>query len=359
MKSYPVFRAVSLFCTLLFSSCLLDRGKADEGGETGSVTDGDYVPVKPAAPAGWPALQWPKENPYTPAKDVLGRRLFFEGRLSRWQDRPCSWCHGPAAAFADVHGDSMSVGTGQGVTTRNTPTLANMAFARVFMLDGRAPTLEAQALGPLYAPNEMDMTGPEIVARLSADTAYVRLFTQAFGSGAITMERVTRALATYERTLISARSPYDAWRAGAQGALSAAALRGEGLFRSNRTGCAICHVPPLFTDGDFHNIGLDSVPVDAGLGAITGRPEDAGRFKTPTLRNITASRSYMHDARFKTLRQVLDHYNSGGKPGPNRAPSIRPLGLSPAELDDLTAFLEALTDTAFLQTPIYLAPNPN
>ncbi len=344
----------------LFSGCLFDRADRDgsgEGGETGNVTDGDYVPVKPVSPAGWPSIVWPKENPYTPAKDVLGRRLFFEPALSRTQNRACSWCHGALEAFADVHGDSMSFGVGSGTTTRNTPTLANLAFARTFFFDGRASTLEAQAFGPLYAANEMDMTGPEIVARLSADTTYIRLFAQAYGSGPITMERVTRALATYERTLISFRSPYDLWRAGDSAALSPSAKRGEALFRSAKAGCAECHVPPLFTDGGFHNIGLDSVPVDPGLGGITGRPEDMGRFKTPTLRNLTATKFYMHDARFRSLQRVLEHYNAGGFPQPPGAPSIRPLGLTSGEQDDLISFLEALTDTAFLQTAEYHFPN--
>ena len=348
---------MAMLAALMVSGCLVDRGGSGEGGETGSVIDGAYVPVKPVAPAGWPSIVWPNGNAYTPAKDVLGRRLFFEPKLSLTQDRACSWCHGAAEAFADVHGDSMSFGIGSGVTTRNTPTLANMAFAPTFFFDGRAPTLEAQAFGPFYASNEMGMTEPEIVARLSADTAYLRLFVQAFGAGPITMERVTRALATYERTLISFRSPWDLWRAGDSTALSPAAKRGEALFRSAKTGCAVCHAPPLFTDGKFHNIGLDSIPVDPGLGGITGRAQDMGRFKTPTLRNLTVTRSYMHDARFRTLQRVLEHYNSGGYPQLPGAPSIRPLGLTSGELDDLQAFLEALTDTAFLQTPEYHAPN--
>jgi cytochrome c peroxidase len=353
-RDHPIRRLGFAFaCTLILSACLFDRGDVTEQSQ---VTDGEYVPVKPVTPPGWPAIVWPKENPYSPAKDVLGRRLFFDPRLSRTMDRACSWCHGALEAFADVHGDSMSVGVDQGVTTRNTPTLSNMAFARVFFHDGRASSLEEQALGPLYAPNEMDMNGPEILARLSADTAYERLFRQAFGEGAITMQNVTRALATYERTLISYRAPYDRWLSGDSSAISPAARRGAALFSSAKTGCATCHIPPLFTDGAFHNIGLDGIAVDPGRGTITGKAEDMGKFKTPTLRNIRVTHGYMHDARFKSLEAVLDHYNKGGVSTLNADPRIHPLGLTILERDDLIAFLDALSDSAFLATPEYRSP---
>jgi cytochrome c peroxidase len=219
------------------------------------------------------------------------------------------------------------------------------------MFDGRETSLEAQALFPLFAANEMDMTGSEIEARLAADTAYIRRFRHAYGEGPITLEGVIKALATYQRTLVSHRAPYDRWVAGEDGALSSEAKRGAVLFLGAKTDCRQCHVPPLFTDEGFHNTGLDSAPQDLGRAAVTGRASDAGRFKTPTLRNIELTGPYMHDGRFQTLGEVLQHYNAGGGPHANKDPRIRPLGLTPGELADLAAFLESLTDLSFLESP--------
>jgi len=224
------------------------------------------------------------------------------------------------------------------------------------MLDGRSATLEEQALGPLFAHNEMAMTESEIVGRLSSDTAYIRLFAQAYGDEDVTLIRVTRALATYQRTLISARSPYDRWRAGDSTALSASAKAGFALFMNPENACASCHAPPLFTDGGFHNIGLESSVIDSGRFLATGRVGDVGRFKTPTLRNIVETWPYMHDGRFESLEDLLAHYNRGGLPHSNRDPRIRPLDLSPDDIHDLIAFLESLTDSAFIALPQFQFP---
>lgn len=335
---------------LILTACLVDR---DGDSTAPPVTDGDYVPVKPVAPAGWPSIAWPADNPYSPEKDILGRRLFFDAGLSRGGDRACAWCHAPYMAFADVRNEALSSGTEGGRTTRNSPTLANMAFATRFMYDGRFASLEAQALGPLFDHNEMAMTESGIVAYLAADTVYLRLFRQAYGSGVVTLDGVTKALATYQRTLISNRSAYDRWHAGDSSALSPAARRGEALFRSARLGCASCHVPPLFTDENFHNIGLDEDGglTDSGRAAVTHRPEDLGRFKTPTLRNIMITGTYMHDGRLNTIEEVLDHYSDGGKEHAGKDERIRPLSLTSEERADLVAFFEALTDSAFLALP--------
>ena len=145
------------------------------------------------------------------------------------------------------------------------------------------------------AENEMHMTQAEIEARLAADTVYVRLFRQAYGEGPVTLSGVAKALATYQRTLVSYRSSYDRWKAGEENALSPAAKRGEVLFMGKKADCARCHVPPLFTDGDFHNLGLDSVFADAGRSVFTNKPSDAGKFKTPTLRNVAVTSPYLHD----------------------------------------------------------------
>lgn len=319
--------------------CLADG----EGGE------GPPAETAPEAPPGWPRIAWPADNPYSAAKAELGRKLFFDPRLSSDEAISCSWCHDPRAAFADQHGTALSTGVRQQLTRRNPPTLTNVAFGTTFTLAGGIPTLEQQALAPLFAPDEMDMTGPEIEAVVRADTAYVRLFEAAFGPEPPGLAMVTKALATYQRTLISASSPYDRWAAGDTAALSPAARRGAALFLGEKGDCWHCHAPPLFTDGKFHNIGLDSLPEDLGRALVTGRRADEGKFKTPTLRNVPATAPYMHDGRFETLEDVIEHYNSGGVEHPNRDPLMRPLGLTRDERDDLAAFLQSLLDREFLE----------
>jgi cytochrome c peroxidase len=293
---------------------------------------------------------WPSENPYTPAKAILGRRLFFDTILSRDRSTSCGSCHHPDQGFAD-RGVVLSLGVDGQRAHRNSPTLTNVGLNTSFLFEGGVPTLELQALAPLFAENEMDMTSTLIETRLAADTMYVRLFRQAYGEGAITLSGVTKALATYQRTLISARAPFDRWKAGEVTAMSESARRGATLFLGEKGDCWHCHAPPLFTDRSFHNIGLDSVLTDLGRALVTGRSVDEGAFKTPTLRNVGVTAPYMHDGRFATLRDVVNHYNAGGKPHANTSALIRPMGLTAGEVDDLVAFLEALTDSAFLASP--------
>lgn len=301
----------------------------------------------PEPRSGWPAMRWPEGNPYSAAKAILGRRLFFENALSRDGSLSCGSCHKAGGAFADPQRVS-STGIDGHQTPRNTPTLANLVFAASFMLDGRIATLEEQALAPLFAPGEMDMNREAVETALSADTMYLRLFRQAYGDGPVTLEGVTRALATYQRTLVSGRSPYDRWADGDADALSPAARRGRELFSGGETSCSQCHTPPLFTDGLFHNTGLDPVYADSGRARVTGLGTDLGKFRTPSLRNVAVTWPYMHDGRFETLAEVVAHYNSGGKPHPNADPRLHALDLSPDEEADLVAFLESLTDSAFL-----------
>lgn len=321
----------------VLGGCLADGGEAIPAVET-----------PPASPPGWPRIEWPADNPYSVAKVALGKMLFYETGLSRDGAISCSWCHNERGAFADNHGVPLSTGIFQRLTHRNPPALANVAFGSSFMFDGSAGSLEEQALLPLFAENEMGMTGPEVEDLLSGDTVYVRAFREAFGPGAITVSKVAKALATYQRTLVSFQTPYDAWEAGDSSALSPQAQRGAALFFGERTDCRRCHVPPLFTDGGFHDIGLDSVMVDSGRARVTGLPGDVGKFKTPTLRNLRWTHPYMHDGRFESLDEVLDHYDRGGNPHVNRDTLVRPLGLSYAEKRDIIAFLESLTDQAFM-----------
>jgi cytochrome c peroxidase len=225
-----------------------------------------------------------------------------------------------------------------------------MGFASSFMFDGAALSLEEQALLPLLNPHEMDMTAAEVERRLTNDTMYVRLFQGAFGSGPITIRRVALALATYQRTLVSDRAPYDRWAAGDSTALSESARRGAALFLGEKGGCVRCHIPPLFTDGKFHDIGLDSLPADSGRARVTKNELDFGKFKTPTLRNILHTGPYMHDGRLVSLEHVVMHYNTGIKASGRVDGGLKLLGLEEDEIFDLVAFLESLTDDFILHS---------
>ena len=332
--------------TLVLAGCLADQDEKPPERDPG-YTDGVWAPELPVLPEGWPALELPRDNPYSSGKAVLGRRLFFEAALSQDRTLSCASCHQPAAAFTAA-GRTLSFGVSGKPMHRNTPSLTNMGFGKSFMFDGEFKSLEMQAVNPLFAEDEMGMKTGEIESRLAADTLYVRLFRQAYGEGAITLAGVTKALATYQRTLVSYRSPYDRWKAGDEGALSAAAKRGEAIFNGKKGDCSQCHTPPLFTNGSFHNTGLDSVTTDVGRMLITGLAADEGRFKTPSLRNVGLTGPYMHDGRVHTLVEVLEHYNAGRVPHPNTDALIRPLGMTSDEISDLLAFLEALSDSAFI-----------
>jgi cytochrome c peroxidase len=350
-SGFKVFRALTFLGLLSgFAGCLSDSG-GSAGGEDAILSDGDYTPEVPTLPPGWPAMIWPADNPYTPAKAILGRRLFFEGNLSRDGSISCTWCHAPGHAFTDKHRTDFSTGVGGFFTTRNSPTVVNLAFFNSFMFDGSASTLEEQATMPLLNPHEMDMTAAEVESRVASDPYYVKLYRQSFGPGPITLGNIARALATYQRTLVSFRSPYDAWMAGDSSALSASARRGAQIFIDGRGGCARCHTPPLFTDGKFHNIGLETDVADSGRYHVTNDPQDIGKFKTPTLRNIYHTGPYMHDGRYVSLEEVVRHYNSEFVTRPGADPLLQPLELNDAQVQDLVAFLESLTDETILHSP--------
>ena len=313
-------------------------------------TDAGWAPELPVLPKGWPVLKWPSDNRFSSAKAVLGRRLFFEKALSTDSSISCFACHISTAAFT-TRGRTFSFGVTGKELDRNTPSLANVGFQRSLLFDGEFSSLEKQALAPLIAEHELGMTIEEIESRLASDSMYVRLYRQAYGNTPIRIDGVTRALATYERTLVSCRSPWDSWKAGDSTALSAAAKRGEVIFTGKKGNCASCHVPPLFTDGDFHNVGLDSLIRDIGRMRITGLAADKGRFKTPSLRNIVQTAPYMHDGSVSTLVEVFEHHNAGdvGRTGADTLK--RPFELTPQEVSDVMQFLDALTDSTFFQQP--------
>ena len=286
----------------------------------------EYVPI-------------PEDNPLTREKIELGRRLFFDALLSRDRTIACASCHQPARAFSD----SARVATGvRGQTRgRNVPTLVNRAWGAAFFWDGRAASLEETVLQPIQNRAEMDLPLPELLRRLRENPDYHRMFVEAFAE-APSGENVARALASYVRTLRSGNSPLDRYRAGDAGALSPQARRGLALF-VGKANCSACHIGPNLTDERFHNTGVAAHSGDPGRSRLTGRREDWGAFKTPTLREVARTAPYMHDGRFGTLEQVIEFYDRGGNSNRNLDPELRPLRLAAEDKQSLLAFLQALS----------------
>ena len=300
----------------------------------------------------------PATNPITDAGATLGRVLFYDPRLSVNDATSCGSCHRQSLGFGDAL--PFSVGFGGALTPRHSPSLANARFYKRgrFFWDERAPTLEAQVLEPIQNPREMGMSLDALALKLSVTPYYPALFTAAFGSSSITSDRIASALAQFTRSLVSGGSRYD--RAfDAQGVpnfastLTAQEIQGEQLFR--RSGCAACHVGVAQIGDAVHVTGLDAAPLDSGAGG--------GAFKTPSLRNVAVRPRFMHDGRFTTLQQVVDFYDSGVQPSAGldarlKAPDGTPLRLrlTVAERAALVAFLGALTDSTFLESPRFANP---
>lgn len=293
----------------------------------------------------------PADNPPTAETIALGRRLYYDTKLSRDNTVSCASCHSPVLGFAD--GKRVSSGVGGKTGNRNAPTVWNAAYATVQFWDGRAPTLEEQAAGPIENPVEMDLPHDQLLGRLNGDPAYGRLFTQAFGPGRITMDKVKKSIASFERTVVSGNSPFDRYQYGGdKTAMSEAAIRGLAIFQDAKRGnCAVCHTIEekyaLFADGKFHNLGtgMDEQGElrDKGRYDVTKAEADRGAFRTPTLRNIAKTAPYMHDGSQKTLREVVDFYVGGGNANAHLDKEIKELKLSQQDRADLVAFMEALT----------------
>jgi cytochrome c peroxidase len=302
-------------------------------------------------PLGLPPVLIPNGNPPTAETVALGRKLYYETQLSGDNKISCATCHNPAMGFTD--GLPVSNGFGGKKGTRNAPTVLNAAYNPVQFWDGRAPSLEDQAGGPIQNPIEMNQSHDVMVAKISKLGQYKDEFDKAFGPGKITVEKVEMAIASFERTVISGNSPFDRYQYGGdKTAMSTSAIRGLGLFRDkNKGNCVTCHTIDdkyaLFTDGKFHNlgVGVDSNGdlKDQGRYDATKQEADRGAFKTPTLRNIAKTAPYMHDGSDKTLKDVVDFYVGGGTSNPHLDKDIKELKLSGAERADLVAFLEALT----------------
>lgn len=299
-------------------------------------------------PQGFPPIPYPADNLPSSDRIALGKELFFDPILSVDSTISCSSCHLPELAFTDNRSVSLGVEGRQGF--RNAPTLANVAYAPYMLMDGGNPNLELQIFVPVEDHNEMDFNMVLLTERLSANSYYNQRFVEVFGT-APSPYGITRALAAFERTILSGNSIYDQFQQGQSG-MSESALRGMELFFSDDLSCSGCHSGFNFTNWAFENNGLYATYYpDSGRARITRDPADAGKFKVPTLRNISVTGPYMHDGSLASLEEVIEHYNSGGQDHPNKSSLIQPLGLSIEQKNDLIRFLETLTDPTFLIDP--------
>jgi cytochrome c peroxidase len=342
-------------------------------------------------PRGFPAPVVPADNPMSDAKVLLGRHLFYDPRLSGTGTFSCASCHLQALAFTD--GKGRAVGATGEVHPRGSMSLANAAYVPALTwANPLMRSLEAQALVPMFGddPVELGLGGQEqaLLTRLAAVPRYQALFRDAYPGEPtpLTLANITRALGAFQRTLISGASPYDRYQHGERTAISASARRGATLFFGEKTECFHCHggfnltgtvnyVGKGFSEAEFHNTGLYNLDgtgrypaPNTGVEAVSGDPEDMGRFRAPSLRNIAVTAPYMHDGSIATLEEVVAHYNAGGRTiragphagvgaaSPLKSSFIKPMHLTPQERRDLVAFLRALTDSSFLRDPRHANP---
>jgi cytochrome c peroxidase len=306
--------------------------------DSGSVESDQTVSVP--VPDTFAPVVAPDHNPLTAEKISLGRRLFFDPVLSSDHTISCASCHLPDRAFSDPRRLSGGVEGRKGI--RNSPTLVNVAYLRELFWDGGALTLENQVLAPLQDHNEMNADLATVLESLQSNAEYVQDFFNAFGEGP-SVVTLTQAIASYERTIVSGGSRYDAFLGGRTTSLSTVEQLGLDLF-NGKAGCVSCHAGFLFSTSEYLNNGLVFSPADSGRARITLNPFDAGRFRVPSLRNVSMTAPYMHDGRISTLEQVVEHYNQGGESVRNKDPRIRELQLNEEERSSLVAFLKSLTD---------------
>jgi cytochrome c peroxidase len=286
------------------------------------------------------SIVYPRDNGYSPERELLGKTLFFDPRLSGSNWISCATCHNPAISWGD--GLPKAIGHGMQELGRRTPTILNLAWAPALFWDGRAESLEQQALGPIEAPGEMNMPLDQMVAKIRSVPGYRSLFDKAYPKKPIDEKTVADAIANFERTVISSKAPFDRWVEGDENAVSVDAKRGFVLFNT-RANCAKCHGGWRLTDDSFHDIGVPGA--DPGRGKLFPTIEIMQyAFKTPSLRNVDLRGPYMHDGSEKTLEEVIDFYQVGGRvKRPGLSVEIKPLNLTEQEKRDLSAFLKTLT----------------
>lgn len=321
----------------------------------------DSTPVTPASPisftvpAGWPQPAYDfSSNPLTQQGFELGRKLFYDGRLSKDGNFPCASCHQQFAAFATFD-HNFSHGFDNSFTTRNAQGLYNLAWRTNFMYDGGITHLDLQPLAPITATNEMAETIENVVNKLRADAEYRKMFRAAFGDENINTERMTKAISQFVLMMVSSNSRYDRMKRG-EYTFNLPEQLGYEIFK---TKCVSCHQEPLFSDFSFRNTGLPVDPTikDFGRMTITRNKLDSLKFQVPSLRNVQLTFPYAHDGRFITLDQVLEHYRSGVVNGPTTDPLVRNrIPLSNFEIGQLKAFMHALTDSTFIADPRFKQP---
>ena len=321
-----------------------------------------------------PPAPVPEGNPITPEKVELGKRLFFDARLSADGSLACVSCHLPDQGWTT--NTPLSPAYPTAMERRNSQTLINVAYNKALIWDGRAGALEKQALGPIQNPLHMNQNLDLLVEKLKAIPAYEQRFQQVFGT-TVTPDVLGKALAAFERTLVSRNAPFDRYMTGDWQAMSEGALRGMALFKG-KARCILCHNGPNFTDSQFHHLGVPDTPLssdplvqaairfdakrmnvpeyqsvkdDLGRYLVTKEEKDRGAFKTPTLRHVTQREPYMHNGAFQSLTEVIDFYDGGAGAVAGKSPLIQPLGLTAEEKRDLLAFLQALTGELPIVTP--------
>lgn len=356
-----------LAIAFLFAACEKDSPVVDEGRDLSHI---GYDPVAflPDLPPQYPRIVEDPDNPMTIAGVDLGHHLFFDPILSADSTLSCSSCHLPSKGFTD--GAAVSVGIDGVAGTRSAMSIFNVGFAkRGLFWDGRSPSLEIQALEPVENPIEMHETWGNVEQKLRRHSTYPEMFRKAFGisnSREVTRDMAARAMAQYMKALVSGgSSKYNR------------AMRGETFFNEDQQNgfdmwfdvsplypdaeCGHCHNGPLLTVDDYFNNGLESVATlndfpDKGRGEVTGVIYDNGKFRVPSLINIELTAPYMHDGRFTTLEEVVEHYNSGGHYAENLDPNIRPLQLTEQQKAEILAFMRTFTDTTFRQDPLFASP---
>ncbi len=318
----------------------------------------DPTPFTIEIPPNFPDMPIPADNPTTVEGVQLGRMLFYDPILSGDNTQSCADCHDQAFSFTDPR--QFSIGIDGIAGTRNSMALINTGWMQSFFWDGRSHSLEHQANDPVTNPIEMHETWPRAVDKIQNHPDYPDLFFEAFGTRNIDSSHVVKAIAQFERTLVSANSKWDRYLQG-EVQLTAQEAKGFEIFFTERGDCFHCHATILFTDDLFHNNGLDATFSDKGLFDFTGNPDDIGKFKTPTLRNIIYTAPYMHDGRFSTLEEVIDFYSEGLQWSPTIDPLMKNVDQGGIRLTDdekasLIAFIKTLTDERFINNPEFSNP---
>ena len=332
----PVYSIAIALCAVFLFACSGEKeqqpaeSKADSGVEDTSF----YEPL--------PAGIYPQNNPWSQEKEDLGKLLYFDPRLSGDNTISCATCHHPDKGWSDGH--PRTIGFGGKELGRHSPTIINSGYFEAQFWDGRASSLEEQAKGPIQSPVEMNQKPDELIEELGAIKEYQEMFSKVFGDSGITLDNIAKAIATFERSVVSKNAAYDKYMEGDKKAMSSAAVNGMKLF-FGKAKCSICHNGPALTDSGFHNIGVKQhgpLTEDLGRYNVTKDEFDKGAFKTPGLRSISQSAPYMHDGSEATLKDVVDFYNRGGDVAENRTSLITPLDLSEQEVLEIVEFMKAL-----------------